>query len=402
VLFSDFVDFSNKSKHLNPLRLLKKLEYYFTQFDEIMKRYHLEKIKTIGDAYMAIAGVTETTKEPVIRACLAALEIRDFMRNEHDVARAMNKDAWEIRIGLHMGPLVAGIIGSNKISFDVWGDTVNIAARCESVSLPGCITITEKVAQTVQDVFNLEERGKVDILKRGGNMHMYFLKDIKLEHCLYGEGKIASTSLRMRCGLSSIDFSHMRKFILNKLKAHLPEEILYHDVAHVLNVEKAAVRYALLEGLDEHEMLLLQTAVLYHDAGFMIQYDNNEEYAIQLAKSTLPTFGYLEEHIDTITSIIQSTSQHSKPQNILEEIMCDADHDYLGRPDYLAIVKKLREELANYGTTMSNEEWLNYQIHYLENIHFYYTSTAQNIRLQGKKARIAELKSALNALNELT
>lgn len=398
VLFTDFVDFSNKSKHLNPLRLLKKLEYYFTQFDEIIKRYHLEKIKTIGDAYMALAGVTETTQEPVIRACLAALEIRDFMRNEHDVARALNKDAWEIRIGLHMGPLVAGIIGTNKISFDVWGDTVNIAARAESASQPGHITITDEVARTIQDTFNLEERGKVDILKRGGNMHLYFLKDIKLEHCLYGEGKIASTSLRMRCGLSPIDFSHMRKFIINKLKALLPEDILYHDVAHTLNVEKAALRYALLEGLKENEIMLLQTAVLYHDAGFIIQYDDNEEFAIQLAKSTLPTFGYSTEQIQTVCSIILSTSYQTKPTNILEEIMCDADHDYLGRADYHSIVKKLRTELENYGKVMNDETWINYQINYLENIHCYYTSTAQNIRSQAKKARINELKSALDSL----
>ncbi len=398
VLFTDFVDFSNKSKQLNPLRLLKKLEYYFTQFDEIIKRYQLEKIKTIGDAYMALAGVTETTQEPVIRACLAALEIRDFMRNEHDVARALNKDAWEIRIGIHMGPLVAGIIGTNKISFDVWGDTVNIAARAESSSLPGCITITREVANAVSDVFNLEDRGMINILKRGGKIHMYFLKDIKLEHCLYGEGKIASTGLRVRCGLSTIDFTHMRKFIINKLKALLPEDILYHDVAHTLNVEKAAVRYALLEGLDEQQILLLQTAVLYHDAGFIVQFEKNEEFAIQLAKSSLPTFGYSEEHIHTICSIIQATSNETKPMNLLEEIMCDADHDYLGRADYFAIVKKLRSELENYGVTMSEKSWIEYQINYLENIHSYYTSTAQNIRLQAKKARIAELKSALQNL----
>ena len=136
VLFTDFVNFSQKSTKIKPLQLLKKLEYYFTQFDEIIGRYKLEKIKTIGDSYMVIGGVTEKNNEPAIRACLAALEIRDFIKNEKSLAMAMKSDYWEIRIGIHMGPLVAGIIGTKKFSFDVWGDSVNIASRAEQNALP--------------------------------------------------------------------------------------------------------------------------------------------------------------------------------------------------------------------------------------------------------------------------
>src|SRR6218665_12740 len=133
VLFTDFVDFSLKSKNIKPLKLVKLLEYYFTRFDEIVERYKLEKIKTIGDAYMALAGVTEENQEPVLGVCLAALEMRNFIRNEKEVAKALKRDFWEIRIGIHAGPLVAGIIGSKRYSFDVWGDTVNIAARAQQL-----------------------------------------------------------------------------------------------------------------------------------------------------------------------------------------------------------------------------------------------------------------------------
>lgn len=399
VLFTDFVDFSLKARDIKPIRLLRKLEYYFTQFDEIIERYKLEKIKTIGDAYMALGGVTENMKEPAIRACLAAIEIRNFMRNERDVARAMNRDYWEIRVGLHMGPLVAGIIGSSKISFDVWGDTVNIAARAEAGTKPGFITITKDIADEVMEYMNMEPRGDVSIHKRGGSIEMFYLNDIKLEHCFYGEGKLASKELRIKCDLTPIDFIHMRKDILNRLKALLPEEVVYHDISHTLNVEKAAIRFAKLEGLDENSILLLQTAVLYHDAGFILEYHSNEEFAIQMAQNNLPKYGYSQEQIEVISKIILSTSASVEPETIMEKIMCDADHDYLGRADYYNVAKKLRIEMENFGETMTDKAWIAYQLTYLENGHRFFTETAKNIRLQGKKSRIAELKDQLNALN---
>ena len=398
VLFTDFVDFSIKAKAMKPIRLLKSLEYYFVQFDAIMRRYNLEKIKTIGDAYMAIGGVTENLAEPVIRACLAALEIRDLMSNERDIAKALKRDFWDIRIGLHMGPLVAGIIGSNKISFDVWGDTVNIAARAEQGSNAGCITVTSTVASNIQEYFELESRGDVPIHKRGGNIEMFYLKELKNAYCLYGEGKIASSALRQQCGLSPIDFEHMRNDVVNRLKALLPEDVIYHDISHTLNVEKAAERYARLEGVDEDNILLLRTAALYHDTGFMLQYHHNEEFAIQMAQSYLPRFGYSEEQITIITDMIRATESHQEPQSLLAQIMCDADHDYLGRADYYNIANKLRLELENNKQHMSDIQWTEFQLHYLVNIHRYYTETAQNIRLHGKKQRIAELQKQLEKL----
>lgn len=392
VLFTDFEDFSFKAKSIKPIRLVKKLEYYFNHFDTIVKRYHLEKIKTIGDAFMVLAGVTENAPHPAIRACLAALEMRDFVRNEKEVAKAIGRESWEIRIGIHMGPLVAGIIGTNKMSFDVWGDTVNIASRSESGTVPGTISITKMIADEVGPFFNLESRGEIPIKKRGGKIEMFFINDIRLEYCLYGEGKYPSTALRAQCGLSTIDFEHMRKDILNRIKALIPEEYVYHDIHHILNVEKAAIRFAKLEGIDEESILLLQTAVLYHDSGFILKYADNETFAADLARANLPKFGYSPDQIDTIAKIILATGYNEEPQSILERIMCDADHDYLGRADYHNVAKKLRNELENIGMIMSNLEWIDFQLNYLEGKHRYFTITAKNIRLIGKKARILELK----------
>ena len=395
VLFTDFVDFSSKSKSIKPIRLLKKLDYYFTQFDAIMERYKLEKIKTIGDAYMALAGVTEDNPDPAIRACLAAIEIRNFMLNEQNVAKAFKKDYWEIRIGIHQGPLVAGIIGDSKKSFDVWGDTVNIAARAEQGASPGLIEVSKNIFQDVQSFFELTSKGNIDIKKRGGQIEMFTLDRIQQAWCLYGEGKYASVDLRIQCGLPSVDFDHMRKDILNRLKSLLPADIVYHDLSHTLNVEKAVVRYAKLEGINEEEIVLLQTAALYHDIGFIYCYDSNEDFAIELATSNLPRFGYNHQQIEVICKMIAATQINVQPTTQLEKLMVDADHDYLGRADYYIIASRLRKELAHFGRTMNDETWIEFQLNYLTKVHRYHTETATNIRLQSKKTRIHELQLQL-------
>lgn len=400
VLFTDFVDFSSKAKNISPLGLIKRLEYYFTKFDSIIAKYNLEKIKTIGDAYMALSGVTENAPRPAIRACLAAIEIRDFMRNERDIAIAMRKDFWEIRIGLHMGPLVAGIIGSSKFSFDVWGDTVNIASRAEEVTKNGNITITSNIADGIGSYFETIPRGKIDIHKRGGSIEMFYLSKVKNQHSMDGNGLFPSAKLRTVCGLASMDFDQMRENIITRLRSLLPETVVYHDVPHTLNVEKAVIRYAKLEGVDPESILLLRTAALFHDAGYIYSNKNNEDFGINMAKSMLPDFGYSEIQIEIIAKIINTTKSSVEPTNLLEKIMCDADHDYLGRPDYYAIANKLRQEYENEGRTMTERGWIIYQLHFLENIHNYYTETAKNIRDIGKVARIRELHAKLEQLEE--
>lgn len=401
VLFTDFVDFSAISKDMDPIQLLRQLEKYFTVFDEIINRYELEKIKTIGDAYMALAGVTENKANPAVRACLAALEMQQYIENEAELSKAMGRGFWQVRIGIHTGPLVAGIIGKTKFSFDVWGDSVNVAARAERVSTPGKITVTDAVVSAITPYFEVESRGEIDIQKRGGKVEMFYLEEIKEEYALNKNKRLSGSELRRICDLPTIDFDNMRSDIINKLKALLPEDLVYHDVQHTLNVEKAAIRYARLEGISEQEMYLLRTAVLYHDSGFILEYRNNEDFAIQLAQNNLPQFGYSREQIATISSIIEATKSTVKPVTLLEQIMRDADHDYLGRADYKVISSRLRTELeVMVGEVKNDVEWVEFQLHYLKNKHNYFTETAKNIRSIGKNARIQELTMQLNLLKQ--
>lgn len=395
VMFTDFVDFSTKAKELAPIKLIKKLESYFTKFDEIVEKYRLEKIKTIGDSYMALAGVTESEPLPAVRACLAALELRHYMQTNQEVAKALQKEYWEIRIGIHIGPLVAGIIGDKKYSFDIWGDTVNIASRAETVSDGGMITITGAMHQEVSPYFNTSERGSMEIEKRGGLMNMYYLESLKTEFRMSEPSFYPSSDMRTECGLESMDFNLMRIEIINRLKSLLPENLLYHDIPHTLNVEKAVIRYGKLEGISKEEMFLLRTAALFHDAGFIIGYHHNEEFGAQIADSLLPNYGYSREQIEIIKGIIVATKFEVEPKTLLEKIMCDADHDYLGRPDYHQISRKLRQELALNGDEFNEEDWIKFQLTYLENKHVFYTDTAINLRQIGKENRINDLRTKL-------
>lgn len=234
-------------------------------------------------------------------------------------------------------------------------------------------------------------KSKIDVYRS------LFLKDLKIKKILNNTfPENALHQIRNNSYLSHIDMDHMRIDILDKLKTLLPKEVVYHTISHTLNVEKVALKLAQIEGLGEEETHILQTAVLYHDAGYMVTNINNEPFAIQLAKNNLLKYGFDASQIDRIAEIILSTRKDaSAPKSILQEIMQDADHDYFGRDDYYEIASRLRMELENYGNKMTDHEWILFQLDYLENRHQYYTKSAINIRLKSKNSLIEELKTML-------
>lgn len=173
VMFADFKGFTEFSQELSPEYLVKSVDYYFSGFDRIMDKYDLEKIKTIGDAYMCAGGLPYPTKDHAVRMIKASFEILEFMEaaKQHSDANIMN---FEIRIGINTGPVVAGVVGVKKFAYDIWGDTVNVAARMESMSKPGSINISETTYEAVKDFFVCEQRGEIYV-KNKGMMHMYYV-----------------------------------------------------------------------------------------------------------------------------------------------------------------------------------------------------------------------------------
>ncbi len=172
VLFTDFVDFTKISERLSPHELVSELHLNFKAFDEIIERHGLEKIKTIGDAYMAVSGLPVSNPQHALMAARAALEIQAFVRQR----KKGMVHPFEIRIGLHSGQVVAGIVGVKKFAYDIWGDTVNTAARMESSSEPGKINLSGATYALLNGEFSCEYRGKI-MAKNKGEIDMYFLND---------------------------------------------------------------------------------------------------------------------------------------------------------------------------------------------------------------------------------
>ncbi|MBX2932408.1 MAG: tetratricopeptide repeat protein [Chitinophagaceae bacterium] len=169
VLFTDFVHFTQTSEQLSPQQLVQELNECFTAFDNIIEQNGLEKIKTIGDAYLAVCGLPNENEQHAKKTVQAALEIRDFIAKRKQTERT-----FDIRIGIHSGSVVAGIVGVKKFAYDIWGDTVNTAARMESSGEAGKINISAKTYQLIKDEFEFEYRGKIDA-KGKGEIDMYFV-----------------------------------------------------------------------------------------------------------------------------------------------------------------------------------------------------------------------------------
>lgn len=178
VLFTDFEGFTKIASRMSANQLVQELNAAFAEFDAIIEKYHLEKIKTIGDAYMCAGGLPEPNFTNPIDTVLAGLEIQRLMTAKWEEKQALGKDYWRLRLGINSGEVIAGVIGTKKFAYDIWGDTVNSASRMESMGETGKVNISQNTYNYVKDFFDCEHRGKV-VVKGKGEMDMYFVKSIK-------------------------------------------------------------------------------------------------------------------------------------------------------------------------------------------------------------------------------
>lgn len=195
ILFADVVGFTSLTERTEPRMLIGMLERYFGGFDEAMLRHQVEKLKTIGDAYVAIAGIPASDPHHAVHACLAALEMLRVVNQIRTERERLRLPFFDLRVGLHTGGVIAGVVGKRRFTFDIWGDAVNTAARVESAGETRRVNVSEDVYGRTRPYFVFTERGAVDV-KNKGPLKMYFLDRLKPEFSLDDAGLQMNDKLR--------------------------------------------------------------------------------------------------------------------------------------------------------------------------------------------------------------
>jgi HD superfamily phosphodiesterase len=258
------------------------------------------------------------------------------------------------------------------MNYTVIGDAVNLASRLCSNAGPGQILVSESVVSDV-DASGLFDFQKLDAIKVKGKEN---------EVQIYALSKCFCTPKVLE----------VYDLVISELLVNLSPNLFYHSISHTLDVFTSARKIAILEGIGESDLELVMVAALFHDTGFLVQADGHEEISCQYAKDHLFHIGFTLPEIEIICGMIMATKIPQKPQNKLEEIIADADLDYLGRDDFFTIGDQLFNELKARNVVTEESVWDQIQIKFLEN-HHYFTETARNLRAAQKEKHLQIIKS---------
>jgi len=395
VIFVDIVGFTKIAERNKPTYLVNKLNELFSEFDSISEKYNLEKIKTIGDAYLAVGGFGDHPEISSLNCVSAALEIQLLMNKLKEIAISKNEEFWEVRIGIHNGDVIAGVLGTKRIAYDIFGNTVNIAKRIESNSTPGKVNISESTYKVVKTFFDCSPRGEIPT-KNTGEIYMFYVNGVD---SAFSSNEAFSFSnwfweYRGFSAKSKIDIYGLEEYGFSFLSKKLAKNLFYHGPHHTKDVLNAVEKIAFNEKVSPEEFILLRAAVLFHDFGYIDKYLDNETIGVDYARDFLPKYGFNLSQVNKVCELIMATKVPQKPKNNLERIICDADLDYLGREDFISISSDFYKELKEYRMVKSKNHWDEIQIKFLQ-AHDFFTEFSINMRSINKKKHLEFIKDRL-------
>ncbi|MDF1574815.1 MAG: adenylate/guanylate cyclase domain-containing protein [Bacteroidales bacterium] len=385
VLFAYITGFRHLTDNDSSEVVMDQLDEVLIEFDRILRKYKIHKIKTIGDTYMAAGGIPVKNITNPIDVVMAALEMNIFL---NQLRRIDGIRYWNLSLGIHTGPVSATISGKKKITYDIKGDTVNIAHRMQGVGDSGKILISVMTYELIKEFFVCEYYGKMPV-KYKGDLEMFVVNGIRQEFSMRGRGVMPNALFNTKFKL--IQFTDIQEMILDRLENELPRYLYYHNVKHTVDVVTEVELIGWAEGLDDEGILLLKTAALFHDAGHIISYDDHEYHGTELARKFLPEYGYSEEQIEKICRIIMATKLPPEPGDIYQQIICDADLDYLGRSDMIPVSNTLYKELSEQDKIGTLNEWNKLQLRFISS-HSYFTKTARSLREVNKQKQIERIR----------
>ncbi len=391
VMFSDIKGFTELSKEQNAEALIDELDSFFFKFDEVVERNNLQKVKSIGDTYMCAGGIPKKNRTNPIEVIMAALEMQEYLKELQEESKKNNRKIWDLTFGVHTGPVTATVSGKKKISYDIKGDTANIASRIESVCNPSEISVSGMTYEFIKDFFACEFRLKMPV-KYKGDVPVYIVKGYRPDLSVNGKGKKPNKSFRTKFQI--IKFEDLNDYILDRLERELPKHLYYHNYKHTIDVTIGVEIIGYGEGVNEEDMLLLKTAALFHDMGQIEGAVDHEERSCKYAEEILPDYGYDEKQIEIIKGIIMATKLPPQPKTLLQKIIADADLDYLGRRDMVPVSDALYQELKVQGLIGSFNDWNKLQVKFLS-AHQYFTETARKMRKVNKEEQIKRIKALI-------
>ena len=384
VLFSDIQGFTKIAEEMNPELLIDELDKFFFYFDSVVEKYGIEKIKTIGDAYMCAGGIPEKNRTNPVEVVLAALDMQAYMIRLKQGPELEGMKFWDIRIGIHTGTVVAGVIGQKKLSYDIWGDTVNTASRMESSGEAGKINISGTTFEFIKEFFDCEYRGKMPV-KYKGEIEMYFVKGIIPELCDENGGPNRKFIVRMQI----IKLQDVEEMVTKMFDDEAPPNLYFHNSALVRNISMQVDLISNAEELPEEDYVNLKLASVFLVTGFITDYENPMVASISLVEEVLPRYGFTRENRDAVNRIIKN-SFTDNPETLSDYILHDARYDYLGRVDYTKLTDKLLRELSEYGKHVDRKKWIDIQKKYLFD-HQFRTNTGRLLRSVPMEDQVAAL-----------
>lgn len=385
VLFSDIQGFTKIAEEMNPEILIDELDKFFFYFDSVVEKFGIEKIKTIGDAYMCAGGIPEKNRTNPVEVILAALEMKGYMNKLKETSEIEGMKFWDIRIGIHTGTVVAGVVGQKKLSYDIWGDTVNTASRMESSGEAGKINISGTTYEFVREFFTCEYRGKMPV-KYKGELEMYFVTGIVPELC----DENGSPNREFIVKMQMIKLQDIEELVLKMFDEEAPPNLYFHNSSMVKNICNQVELLSRAEKLSDEEFINLKLSAVFLLTGYITDYEKPMEAALRLVEEILPQFGFTRENVETTCKII-SNSFLDYRNSLVDNILHDARYDYLGRLDYRKLTDKLLRERTEYGKHSDMKTWINSRIKQLTD-HEFVTNTARFLRNIPSAEQIAGLQ----------
>jgi adenylate cyclase len=385
VLFSDIQGFTRIAEEMNPEVLIDELDKFFFYFDSVVEKHGIEKIKTIGDAYMCAGGIPEKNRTNPVEVILASLEMRAFMKNLKETSELEGMKNWDIRIGIHTGSVVAGVVGQKKLSYDIWGDTVNTASRMESSGEAGKINISGTTYEFVKDFFNCEYRGKMPV-KYKGDLAMYFVNDIVSE--LRNED--GSPNRKFLVKMQMIKLQDIEEMIIKLFSEEAPTNLYFHNSIMIKDIVSHVEDFSKGEKLPDTEFINLKLAAIFLLTGFMSDYEKPMEASSRFVEEKLPVFGFDQVNIESVKKLIRNSFANIQG-TLSDNILHDAVYDYLGHKDFIKLTDKLLKERREYGKPADNKTWIEMQTKILSD-HEFITETARLLRSVSLRDQIDALR----------